>query len=61
MMLGDVGRSLTMIKNVGGCWTMLGWFGHPSQQNHVRASAERKKLDTLICFGREAANATYIR
>ena len=26
---------------------MLGWFGHPTEQNHVRASAMVKAHDVL--------------
>ena len=39
-----------MLGIVGCCWVMLASFGHPTQQNHVGASAVEKFRRSCICF-----------
>ena len=39
-----------MLGIVGCCWVMLAPFGHPTQQNHVGASAVGKFRHSCICF-----------
>ena len=39
-----------MLDIVGCCWVMLEWFDHPTQQNHVRASAMLKACIVLNSF-----------
>ena len=38
-----------MLGIVGFCWVMLALFGHPTQQNHVGASAVGKFRHSCIC------------
>ena len=39
-----------MLGIVGCCWVMLASLGHPTQQNHVGASAVGKFRHSCICF-----------